>query len=117
MIPFVREMDFAYGRPDQLSPLVRRLIADNPGPFTFRGTGTYIVGRGKVAVIDPGPALPEHLEAILAATRGETVKAIAVTHTHLDHSPLSAAPAGRGSSRPWPGPAPPTGASGPGGCG
>ena len=91
MIPFVREMDFAYGRPDQLSPLVRRVIANNPGPFTFRGTGTYIVGRGEVAVIDPGPALPEHLEAILAATRGETIKAIAVTHTHLDHSPLSAA--------------------------
>ena len=91
MIPFVRDMAFEYGRPDRISPLVRRLIADNPGPFTFRGTGTYIVGRGEVAVIDPGPDLPEHLDAILRATQGETITAIAVTHTHLDHSPLSAA--------------------------
>ena len=91
MIPFVRDMVFDYGRPDRLSPLVRRLIADNPGPFTFRGTGTYIVGQGEVAVIDPGPDLPEHLDAILQATSGERVIAIAVTHTHLDHSPLSAA--------------------------
>ena len=91
MIPFVRDMAFEYGRPDRISPLVRRLIADNPGPFTFRGTGTYIVGQGEVAVIDPGPELPEHLDAILRATQGETIAAIAVTHTHLDHSPLSAA--------------------------
>ena len=91
MIPFVRDMDFAYGRPDQVSPLIRRVIADNPGPFTFTGTGTYLVGRGEVAVIDPGPALPAHLEAILEAVRGERVTTILVTHTHLDHSPLSAA--------------------------
>ena len=91
MIPFVRDMDFAYGRPDQVSPLIRRVIAGNPGPFTFTGTGTYLVGHGEVAVIDPGPALPAHLEAILEAVRGERVTTILVTHTHLDHSPLSAA--------------------------
>ncbi len=89
MIPYVRELSFAYGRPDRLSPLIRRVVAENPGPFTFRGTGTYLVGRGEVAVIDPGPDLPEHLEAILEATRGETITTVAVTHTHLDHSPLS----------------------------
>ena len=91
MIPFVREMDFAYGRPDQVSPLIRRVIAGNPGPFTFTGTGTYLVGRGEVAVIDPGPVLPAHLSAILEAVRGERVTTILATHTHLDHSPLSAA--------------------------
>ena len=90
-IPFVRQMDFAYGRPDRISPLVRRVIANNPGPFTFTGTGTYLVGSGEVAVIDPGPDLPEHLQALKAALDGERVTAILTTHTHLDHSPLSAA--------------------------
>ncbi|HEY5072423.1 MAG TPA: MBL fold metallo-hydrolase [Caulobacteraceae bacterium] len=89
MIPFVRDMEFAYGRSDQVSPLIRRVVADNPGPFTFRGTGTYIVGRGEVAVIDPGPDLPEHLSAIQAAVDGERVSHILVTHHHLDHSPLA----------------------------
>src|SRR5689334_11759205 len=89
MIPAVREMVFEYGRPDQVSPLIRRIVAQNPGPFTFKGTGTYIVGHGEVAVIDPGPELPAHLEAILAALEGETVSAILLTHTHLDHSPLA----------------------------
>jgi glyoxylase-like metal-dependent hydrolase (beta-lactamase superfamily II) len=91
MIPYVREIDFEYGRVDQVSPLIRRVIADNPGPFTFTGTGTYIVGRGEVAVIDPGPDLPAHLDALLAATAGETVAAILITHHHADHSPLAAA--------------------------
>ena len=91
MIPFVRDMDFAYGRADRLSPLIRRVIADNPGPFTFTGTGTYLVGRGEVAVIDPGPELSGHLRAILDAVRGGRITTILVTHTHLDHSPLSAA--------------------------
>jgi len=89
MIPFVRDMTFDYGKADQVSPLIRRLVANNPGPFTFLGTGTYIVGHGQVAVIDPGPLMDDHLEAILAATKGETIAAIVTTHTHLDHSPLS----------------------------
>lgn len=90
MIPFVREIEFEYGACDQVSPLIRRVVANNPGPFTYVGTGTYIVGHGEVAVIDPGPALDEHLEAILAATAGETITDIAITHHHLDHSPLAA---------------------------
>lgn len=89
MIPYVRELAFEYGRVDQVSPLIRRVIANNPGPFTFTGTGTYIVGRGEVAVIDPGPALPEHLDALLAATAGERVSHILITHHHADHSPLA----------------------------
>jgi glyoxylase-like metal-dependent hydrolase (beta-lactamase superfamily II) len=91
MIPYVRKIEFEYGRCDQVSPLIRRVIANNPSPFSYVGTGTYIVGRGEVAVIDPGPELPEHYAALRAATAGETVKAIVVTHHHSDHSPLSAA--------------------------
>jgi glyoxylase-like metal-dependent hydrolase (beta-lactamase superfamily II) len=90
MIPYVREIEFEYGRCDQVSPLIRRVIARNPGPFTFTGTGVYIVGSGEVAVIDPGPDLAEHLDALLAALEGETVSHILVTHHHLDHSPLAA---------------------------
>jgi glyoxylase-like metal-dependent hydrolase (beta-lactamase superfamily II) len=90
-IPYVRDIDIAYGRCDQVSPLIRRVTARNPGPFTFLGTGTYIVGRGNVAVIDPGPDLGEHLEAILAAIPGETVSHIVITHHHSDHSPLARA--------------------------
>ena len=91
MIPFVREMDFEYGRCDAVSPLIRRVVARNPGPFTYLGTGTYIVGHGEVAVIDPGPDLPEHLDALLAAVAGERVTQILVTHDHADHSPLARA--------------------------
>ncbi len=90
MIPFVREIAFRHGEPDQVSPLIRRVIADNPGPFTFTGTGTYIIGAGEVAVIDPGPDDPAHLAALQRTLAGERVTAILVTHTHLDHSPLSA---------------------------
>ena len=89
MIPYVREIKFDYGACDQVSPLIRRVVADNPGPFTYLGTGTYIVGRGEVAVIDPGPDLPAHLDAILAAVAGERVTHILVTHHHSDHSPLA----------------------------
>ena len=71
----------------EVSPLVRRIVAGNPGPMTFTGTCTYVVGRGRVAVIDPGPDSPEHLSALLAALAGETVTHVAVTHTHRDHSP------------------------------
>ena len=90
MIPFVRDIKFEYGAVDKVSPLIRRVIADNPGPFTFTGTGTYIIGRGaSVAVIDPGPVDEAHLQAILGAVAGETVTHILVTHHHSDHSPLA----------------------------
>jgi glyoxylase-like metal-dependent hydrolase (beta-lactamase superfamily II) len=89
MIPFVRQMDFEYGRVDQVSPLIRRVVANNPGPFTYLGTGVYIVGQGEVAVIDPGPLLDAHLDALMAAVAGETVTHILTTHTHADHSPLA----------------------------
>ncbi len=77
------------GQVEQVHPLVRRLLAGNPSPFTFTGTQTYLVGCREVAVIDPGPDLPEHVDAILAATRGERIVAIVCTHTHRDHSPAS----------------------------
>ncbi len=80
----------AYGEAVEVAPGIRRVLARNPNPFTFHGTGTYIVGRGQVAVIDPGPALDEHVAAILAATRGETISHILVTHTHNDHAPAAA---------------------------
>jgi len=85
------ELTFDYGVADQVSPLIRRVIAKNPGPFTFTGTGTYIVGHGSVAVIDPGPADNDHILALMAALEGETVSHILITHTHLDHSPAAAA--------------------------
>ena len=75
----------------RVSPLVRRIIASNPGPITFTGTCSYIVGTGKVAIIDPGPDLPGHVEALLGEVRNETVTHVFVTHTHRDHSPAAAA--------------------------
>ncbi|MFN4288823.1 MAG: MBL fold metallo-hydrolase [Brevundimonas sp.] len=88
MIPFVRDFDFEYGRCDQVSPLIRRVMANNPGPFTFTGTATFIVGHGQVAVIDPGPALSDHFDALKRALEGERVTHVLITHTHADHAPL-----------------------------
>jgi len=90
-IPFRRDFAFEYGRLEPVAPGIRRIVANNPGPFTFRGTGTYVVGEGRVAVIDPGPDLPEHIEALLMDLAGEEVTHILVTHTHRDHSPAAAA--------------------------
>jgi glyoxylase-like metal-dependent hydrolase (beta-lactamase superfamily II) len=84
-IPFVRNVDFAYGVADRPAPGVRRIIANNPGPFTYTGSGTYIVGAGDVAIIDPGPDDRAHLEAIARELDGERVRAILITHTHRDH--------------------------------
>lgn len=89
-IPFDRDMTVNPGETERVSPLIRRVVANNPGPFTFTGTGTYIVGRGTVAVIDPGPEDEAHLDALARALDGETVSHILVTHTHRDHSPLAA---------------------------
>ena len=71
-------------------PLVRRLLAGNPSPFTYTGTQTYLVGTHDVAVIDPGPDLPEHVDAIVQAIGGAKLRAIVCTHTHRDHSPAAA---------------------------
>ncbi len=86
-IPYRRDLTFEYGKADRLSPLIRRVIANNPSPFTLFGTGTYILGTGNVAVIDPGPDDQNHIDALLDATAGETITHILVTHTHRDHSP------------------------------
>ncbi|MBB4197709.1 MBL fold metallo-hydrolase [Rhodoblastus sphagnicola] len=77
------------GEMQRVSPLVRRLVAPNPGPFTFTGTCTYVVGAGEVVVIDPGPDLPAHIDALLKGLSGERVAKILVTHTHRDHSPAA----------------------------
>jgi glyoxylase-like metal-dependent hydrolase (beta-lactamase superfamily II) len=89
-IPFVRTPTPPAGVVETLSPLVRRIVAPNAGPFTFTGTCTYLVGRGSVAVIDPGPADRGHVDNVLAALADESIEAILVTHTHLDHSPAAA---------------------------
>jgi len=91
MVPRLRhvtELSFEYGRVDRLSPLVRRVIAENPSKFTFTGTGTYLIGHGDgVGIVDPGPVLPAHVDALLAATEGERITHLLITHTHGDHSP------------------------------
>jgi len=89
-IPFVPPLEVAYGVPEQVSPLVRRVAAENPSKFTYRGTGTYIIGTGRVAVVDPGPALDAHRDALTAALIDDEVTLILVTHCHADHSPLAA---------------------------
>ena len=88
-IPFRRDDSFEYGEIHEVSPLIRRIVAPNPSKFTFRGTGTYIVGRGQVAVIDPGPRLGSHISAIAESLSNETISHILVTHTHSDHSPAA----------------------------
>ncbi len=98
-ITFNKDFEPDYGNVHQLSPLVRRVVAKNPNPFTFTGTGVYIIGKGEVAVIDPGPTLDEHLDAVLAALEpGERVTHILVTHTHSDHTAGVAKLVGRTSA-------------------
>jgi glyoxylase-like metal-dependent hydrolase (beta-lactamase superfamily II) len=81
--------DWPTGSVEELGPLVRRLLAPNPSPFTYTGTQTHIIGRGDVAVIDPGPDIADHVDAILAAVSGERIAAIVCTHNHRDHSPAT----------------------------
>lgn len=89
-IPFRKEMTFEYGLAAAVTPRVRRVVANNPSAFTFHGTNSYIVGRGTVAVIDPGPMDDAHVDCLARAVAGERVSHIFVTHTHLDHSPAAA---------------------------
>ncbi|MGH7099141.1 MAG: MBL fold metallo-hydrolase, partial [Stellaceae bacterium] len=90
-LPLRRDFSAPYARLEPIAPGLRRILARNPGPFTFKGTGTYVVGAGAVAVIDPGPDLPEHVEALLKGLGDERVTHILVTHTHRDHSPAASA--------------------------
>jgi len=89
-IPFNKRLDLEPGRVDEVVPGVRRLLANNPSPFTFKGTLSYIIGKGQVAIVDPGPDDAAHVAALLATVRGETVRHIFITHTHRDHSPAAA---------------------------
>jgi glyoxylase-like metal-dependent hydrolase (beta-lactamase superfamily II) len=89
-IPFDKTFDLPPGKVEEIMPGVRRILCNNPGPFTFKGTVSYIVGRGRVAIIDPGPLDEPHIAALLDAVGGETVTHIVVTHTHRDHSPAAA---------------------------
>jgi glyoxylase-like metal-dependent hydrolase (beta-lactamase superfamily II) len=86
-IPFDKDLNLAPDTVDEPMPGIRRVMANNPGPFTFKGTLSYIVGRGNVAIVDPGPDDAAHIGALLDAVRNETVTHIFVTHTHRDHSP------------------------------
>jgi glyoxylase-like metal-dependent hydrolase (beta-lactamase superfamily II) len=88
-LQFDRNFEVTPGKADRVSPLVRRVLVNNPSPYTFKGTNSYIVGSGHVAVIDPGPDDDAQLAALLDAVRGETVTHILVTHSHADHSPLA----------------------------
>ena len=78
-----------YAMLEQVEPGIGRLLASNPSPFTYFGTQTYLVGESEFVVIDPGPDLPDHVDAIMAALHGRKLAAIACTHTHRDHSPAS----------------------------
>jgi glyoxylase-like metal-dependent hydrolase (beta-lactamase superfamily II) len=82
--------DAAPGQPIALEDRITRILAPNPSAFTFHGTNSYLVGTERLAVIDPGPDLPAHLDALLAAIAGRPVEAILCTHTHRDHSPAAA---------------------------
>ena len=88
-IAFIRTLEAPYEASVQLSPRISRVLAHNPGPFTFKGTGVYIVGDKDVAVIDPGPDMQEHLDALKRALAGKHVTHILITHTHCDHSPAA----------------------------
>src|SRR5204863_7455837 len=89
-ILFDRNFELRPETVEEVRPGLRRIMCNNPGPMTFKGTVSYIVGRGRVAIIDPGPLDEPHIAALLDAVRGETVTHILVTHTHRDHSPAAA---------------------------
>jgi glyoxylase-like metal-dependent hydrolase (beta-lactamase superfamily II) len=90
-IVFERNFEAPYGTLIPVAPRIRRLLANNPSPFTYKGTSVTVIGEGRVAVIDPGPDDARHLAALRAALEGETVTHILLTHTHKDHSPAARA--------------------------
>jgi glyoxylase-like metal-dependent hydrolase (beta-lactamase superfamily II) len=109
-LTFVRDGTIEHGAVMTMTPLVRRIVAPNPGPFTYNGTSCFVIGRGTVAVLDPGPDDPAHLAALERALAGETVSHIVLTHTHRDHAPavapLKRLTGARTVGRPSPAPGP-----------
>lgn len=89
-LDFDTRFEPAYGEPVPLAEGVVRLTVNNPSPFTFHGTNSYIIGKDTVAIIDPGPEDDRHLDALMKAIAGRPVSHILVSHTHRDHSPLAA---------------------------
>jgi len=85
-LPFKKTMIFAYGEPRELAPGVVRIVANNPNHFTFKGTNTYLVGTRSLALIDPGPDDPAHLEAVLRTVGPRRISHVVITHTHRDHT-------------------------------
>lgn len=94
-IRFNKNFDFRYATPEPVAPDVVRVVARNPKDYTFKGTNSYLIGDEELACIDPGPLLDEHLAALDTAIAGRPLKAIFVTHSHLDHSPAAHALAAR----------------------
>jgi glyoxylase-like metal-dependent hydrolase (beta-lactamase superfamily II) len=90
-MPPLFDLDFDphHGELVDVSPLLRRMVCNNPSKFTFHGTGTYVIGHGDVAIVDPGPRDDAHVDALLTALDGERVRQILITHTHGDHSPAA----------------------------
>lgn len=102
MDPEIPQFDPKAGEPETLAPGLRRVLAPNPSPMTFRGTNTYLIGERELAVIDPGPDIDAHLEAILEALQpGQSISHIVVTHAHIDHSPLSSKLARKTGAEIW----------------
>ncbi len=85
-LTFKKTMEFEYGQPMQLAPGVARIVANNPSPFTFKGTNTYLVGTDELALIDPGPDDDAHIDAIMRAAGGRRISHVIITHTHRDHT-------------------------------
>jgi glyoxylase-like metal-dependent hydrolase (beta-lactamase superfamily II) len=88
-LSFERNFAPSHGIAEELSPLITRVVCSNPGPFTFTGTATFLIGRRTLAVIDPGPEDNRHLDALIAAIGARRVSHILITHRHMDHSPLA----------------------------
>src|SRR6516164_2343907 len=88
---FSREMTFQYGVLESVAPGLRRIVCNNPGPFTFKGTNLYVIGEGEVAIVDPGPGTDDQLGVLAGALKGETITHILITHCHSDHTGAVAA--------------------------
>lgn len=100
-IPFIKNLEFKYGEVSQLSPLIARVVCNNPSPFTFFGTGTYLIGQNNLVIIDPGPNDDEHLADLIKAIDGRVVSHILITHPHADHSPLATKLSGATGAKIW----------------